>query len=200
MRLGDDFEITKYTKVCSAHFLPNDFRALLHAKKQYLTDKAAPTVFNWSPKQLVCELHFTEDQIRRETACIDPQTGKTVTAPLIKLRLKEDAVPTLHISDSPVGKMNIAKRSIRSRDSVKSEKVAKISPLRKDPLPTPPVPSPPPPQHSSEVKLKKCKTDGLLMSPTAFLAEIEKLEKRTYAAEQELQKIVAFCSSKNGTG
>ncbi|KAH8042326.1 hypothetical protein HPB51_021410 [Rhipicephalus microplus] len=43
----------------------------------------------------VCERHFKAEDIVRETSYIDQATGRTVTAPLIRLRLRAEAVPTV---------------------------------------------------------------------------------------------------------
>ncbi|KAH8025453.1 hypothetical protein HPB51_008368 [Rhipicephalus microplus] len=43
----------------------------------------------------VCERHFKAEDIVRETSYIDQATGRTVTAPLLRLRLQAEAVPTV---------------------------------------------------------------------------------------------------------
>lgn len=43
----------------------------------------------------MCERHFKAEDIVRETSYIDQATGRTVTAPLSRLRLRAEAVPTV---------------------------------------------------------------------------------------------------------
>lgn len=43
----------------------------------------------------VCERHFSPDDILREASYIDDSTGRTVTAPLSRLRLRPEAVPSI---------------------------------------------------------------------------------------------------------
>ncbi|KAH7977193.1 hypothetical protein HPB51_026957 [Rhipicephalus microplus] len=43
----------------------------------------------------VCERHFKAEDIVRETSYIDQATDRTVTAPLSRLRLRAEAVPTV---------------------------------------------------------------------------------------------------------
>ncbi|KAL3191856.1 hypothetical protein MRX96_059366 [Rhipicephalus microplus] len=43
----------------------------------------------------VCERHFKAEDIARETSYIDQATGRTVTTPLSRLRLRAEAVPTV---------------------------------------------------------------------------------------------------------
>ncbi|KAH6939767.1 hypothetical protein HPB50_021571 [Hyalomma asiaticum] len=43
----------------------------------------------------VCERHFKAEDIVRQTSYIDQATGRTVTAPLSRLRLRAEAVPTV---------------------------------------------------------------------------------------------------------
>ncbi|XP_077558526.1 uncharacterized protein LOC144174000 [Haemaphysalis longicornis] len=42
----------------------------------------------------VCELHFKYDDIIREDSYVDNATGRTVSAPMLRLRLRRDAVPS----------------------------------------------------------------------------------------------------------
>ncbi|GBP86680.1 hypothetical protein EVAR_103623_1 [Eumeta japonica] len=41
----------------------------------------------------VCQLHFTEDQIRRTAEAYDERTGRKIVAPLKRLYLKDGAIP-----------------------------------------------------------------------------------------------------------
>lgn len=43
----------------------------------------------------VCERHFSPDDILREASYINDSTGRTVTAPLSRLRLRPEAVPSI---------------------------------------------------------------------------------------------------------
>ncbi|XP_049774861.1 uncharacterized protein LOC126162407 [Schistocerca cancellata] len=42
----------------------------------------------------ICELHFNADDIEKITSAYDPKTGKLLTAPLDRPRLKKDTVPS----------------------------------------------------------------------------------------------------------
>ncbi|KAG0728116.1 THAP domain-containing protein 4 [Chionoecetes opilio] len=53
-------------------------------------DNCSPTA-----SSRVCELHFTEDDFRREASATDAQTGIRVTAPLKKPVLHPEAVPSI---------------------------------------------------------------------------------------------------------
>lgn len=42
------FRVSRDNKVCSEHFLVDDFRPLLHSKRRYLKPTAFPTIFQWN--------------------------------------------------------------------------------------------------------------------------------------------------------
>ncbi|KAH9375573.1 hypothetical protein HPB48_009425 [Haemaphysalis longicornis] len=72
------------------------FRSLKPTKQ----DKRGYVPFHvktWSCQRTarVCERHFKAEDIVRKTSYIDQATGRTVAAPLSRLRLRAEAVPTV---------------------------------------------------------------------------------------------------------
>ncbi|GFU60011.1 ADP-ribosylation factor-like protein 6 [Trichonephila clavipes] len=49
----------------------------------------------------VCELHFSDDAIRRYTEAYNERTGEKICVPLKHFRLQNFAVPTIFIQISP---------------------------------------------------------------------------------------------------
>ncbi|GFT20513.1 hypothetical protein TNCV_2183621 [Trichonephila clavipes] len=49
----------------------------------------------------VCELHFSDDAIRRYTEAYNEKTGEKIYVPLKRFRLQNFAVPTIFIQISP---------------------------------------------------------------------------------------------------
>jgi len=46
--IGSDFEINKNTKICSAHFVPNDYQLIFEGKRRLLKPTAIPSQFPWT--------------------------------------------------------------------------------------------------------------------------------------------------------
>lgn len=61
--VGEMFTIKKNTKVCSAHFTPDDFRQRFHAKRKLLKPNAVPSVFSWTQPSQV--LTTSSDSMRK---------------------------------------------------------------------------------------------------------------------------------------
>ncbi|GFW95154.1 ADP-ribosylation factor-like protein 6 [Trichonephila clavipes] len=65
----------------------------------------------------VCELHFSDDAIRRYTKAYNEKTGEKICVPLKRFRLQNFAVPTIFIQISPyLSNSEILLVNVLSRD------------------------------------------------------------------------------------
>ncbi|KAG0438282.1 hypothetical protein HPB47_017073, partial [Ixodes persulcatus] len=63
-------------------------------RRQGLREEGILRVSGSAVKMDVCERHFSDDDILREVSHVDEVTGRTVTAPLSRVRLRPGAVPS----------------------------------------------------------------------------------------------------------